>query len=78
MTIVPVVAGREAAHGSGEVVADVALFKAQFAQFDVKRARCAVEEDTQRLLAVIETGFGTYAPFNQLVRGNRSVNIIAP
>ena len=44
------------------------MSKARFAQFDVANARCARKEDTQKLLACIEMGFGTYAPFNQLVR----------
>jgi len=42
--------------------------RARFESFDVETARCAKEEDTQRLLACIELGFGSYAPFNKLIR----------
>ena len=37
--------------------------------FDAGKARCFLDQDRQRLLAVIEASFGTFAPFNKLVRG---------
>ena len=42
--------------------------RAQFDKFDVKHAQCAKDEDTQRLLACIEAGFGAHGPFNEMVR----------
>ena len=36
---------------------------------NVRQARCLLPEDRQRLLAVIETSFGTTTRFQQLVRG---------
>ena len=36
--------------------------------FDAGRAKCFLDEDKQRLWAVIEASFGTFAPFNALVR----------
>jgi hypothetical protein len=37
-------------------------------QFDASKARCFLPSDRERLLAVIETGFGDFKPFNLLVR----------
>ena len=37
--------------------------------FDARRARCLLNGDRHRLLALIETSFGTTAPFSKLVRG---------
>ena len=39
------------------------------ARFDAGKARCYVPQDRERLLAVIEAGFGTFQPFNRIVRG---------
>ena len=36
--------------------------------FDAGKAECYADEDRQRLLAVIEASFGTFAPFNDIVR----------
>ena len=36
-------------------------------RFDAAKAECRYDRDRQKLLAVIETSFGTVAPFNQLV-----------
>ena len=41
---------------------------AQFEQFACEQAKCTLAEDKARLLAAIESGFGSYAPFNVLVR----------
>ena len=38
------------------------------ANFEAQNARCFVEEDRQRLLAVVEAGFGDYNDFNKVVR----------
>ena len=47
---------------------DRQLFK-QLKTFNAADARCFLDDDRQRLLAVIETGFGSFAPFNAVVRG---------
>ena len=38
-------------------------------RFDAARAKCFLAADQEKLLAVIESGFGSLAPFNQLIRG---------
>ena len=38
-------------------------------QFDAGKSQCFLDGDRQRLLAVIETSFGTFQPFNKIVRG---------
>ena len=40
----------------------------KLARFDAGKARCYLDDDRQKLLAVIEGAFGTFAPFNHLVR----------
>ena len=42
--------------------------KAQFASFDAAKAECFKEEDRERLLAVVEAGFGNFEGFNTRVR----------
>jgi hypothetical protein len=39
------------------------------AQFDAAKAQCFLPRDRDKLLAVIEASFGTFAPFNKKVRG---------
>ena len=39
------------------------------ATFDAGKARCFADGDRHKLWAVIEAAFGTFAPFNRLVRG---------
>ena len=39
------------------------------AHFDAAQAKCFLDRDRQRLLAVVEASFGTFAPFNTIVRG---------
>ena len=39
-----------------------------FGRFDVRQTRCTVQGDQDRLLTVIESGFGDHATFNALVR----------
>ena len=36
--------------------------------FDASRAKCFVEDERQQLLAIIETAFGSFAPFNALCK----------
>ena len=38
-------------------------------RFDAAHAKCYREGDRQRLLAVVEAGFGDFAGFNKIVRG---------
>jgi hypothetical protein len=40
------------------------------AQFDAAKAQCFLVEDREKLLAVVEASFGTFAPFNQIVRSH--------
>ena len=39
-----------------------------FNRFDVAQARCYLESDRQRLLGIIEAGFGTFDAFNRTMR----------
>ena len=43
-------------------------FHQQLAAFNAACARCYHDSDRQRLLAVIEAAFGTFEPFNEIVR----------
>ena len=38
-------------------------------KFDAGKARCFADRDRQRLWAVIEASFGTFTPFNQIMKG---------
>jgi len=38
-------------------------------QFDARKAQCFLAKDRQKLLAVVEASFGTFGPFNRIVRG---------
>ena len=40
----------------------------QFAAFDAAKAQCFLPKDRQRLLAVVEAGFGDFKEFNKRVR----------
>jgi len=42
--------------------------RAALQRFDAAKARCALSRDRQRLLAVVEAGFGDVHPFNEQVR----------
>ena len=68
VTVLPVVEGVAATANTESWVQAVLQAKANFELFDVERSTCTSKEDTQRLLACIELGFGSYAPFNQLIR----------
>ena len=39
----------------------------QLASFDVRKATCTMQKDTSRLLACIESGFGSYTAFNEVM-----------
>ena len=41
--------------------------RAQFRDFDARDARCFAQEDTDRLLATLEGGFGTLGAFSKEV-----------
>ena len=41
---------------------------AKLAKFDASQSRCYLDADRQRLLAVVESGFGSFVPFNGLCR----------
>lgn len=43
--------------------------QSSIAEFDASKAHCFLDRDRQRLLAVIESGFGDLVPFNRAVRG---------
>ena len=49
-------------------VGDNAHLMWTLSRFDAAKAQCRYDRDRQKLLAVIESSFGTTAPFNQLVR----------
>ena len=44
------------------------LLTEQFASFDAGKARCFLAGDRERLLAVIEAGFGDFYDFNRVAR----------
>ena len=44
------------------------LLAEQFKDFDAAKAQCFKAEDRQRLLGVVESGFGDFQEFNKLVR----------
>ena len=45
--------------------------------FDAGKARCFLDDDRHKLLAVIEASFGTFDPFNKIVRGIFQEKIVA-
>ena len=47
---------------------DAAGLCAKLAEFDANSSYCSEEIDRDKLLAAIETSFGTATPFNELVR----------
>ena len=53
--------GRTAQHRAAERVLP------SVATFEVCNARCEREDDRQRLLACVESGFGSHEPFNKLI-----------
>ena len=53
-------------------------FEAQLTHFDVARAQCAKDDDTQRLLACVEVGFGTFSAFNDFIRATFRAQLWLP
>ena len=51
------------------LLGDTEAVRELLARFDAGKARCYLDKDREKLLAVIEAGFGTFAPFNRIVRG---------
>ena len=64
VTVVPVIDGMASAASSSRDNQE--RFKSQLTQFDVARARCAKDEDTQRLLACIVSLLPTCADTTHL------------
>ena len=51
-----------------QLLGDGQAIRGSLVTLDVSKANCFVDADRQRLLAVIEATFGTFSPFNKLVR----------
>jgi len=51
--------------GTGD---DAEVLFRELQQFRVENARCFLESDTERLLAMVEAGFGSFKEFNIAVR----------
>jgi hypothetical protein len=49
--------------------AEDAGFCRSLATFDAGKAECFLARDREKLLAVVEASFGTFGPFNRIVRG---------
>ena len=47
---------------------EASAIKGALSEFDAAKACCSLSRDRHRLLAVIETAYGTVEPFNELVR----------
>ena len=43
--------------------------RAALAKFDASKAQCYLRKDREKLLAVVEAGYGDLVPFNKEVRG---------
>ena len=56
------------AHPDQDQAAAKRELTAQLATFNAAKAQCFKQEDRQRLLAVIEAGFGNFDEFNKGVR----------
>ena len=52
-----------------KLLGDSTNLSTSLAKFDAGKAKCFLDVDRQRLCAVIEASFGTFRPFNSLVRG---------
>ena len=57
-----------AAEGQSDRQASRDRLTAQFATFDAAKAQCFLPKDRERLLAVVEAGFGDFKDFNMRVR----------
>ena len=54
---------------------DASALAQTLAKFDAGKARCYLDRDRQKLLAVIEASFGSFYPFNRLVRASFAVEV---
>ena len=52
------------------------LLVERFTQFKAENASCFLDRDRQRLLAVIETGFGDFVKFNSIVRNVFAATVV--
>ena len=52
-----------------KLLGETAKLATRLTKFDAGKARCFLDDDRQRLWAVIEASFGTFEPFNALVKG---------
>jgi hypothetical protein len=55
--------------GAATETSAVVSIREQFHYFDASKAKCFKPEERERLLSVIESGFGTLSAFNELVAG---------
>jgi hypothetical protein len=49
-------------------IADSTEARSLFANADVSKCKCYLEADRQRLLGIVERGFGSFAAFNQMIQ----------
>lgn len=54
--------------GTHEGAASAGNIKERLLRFDADKAECSLNEDRQRLLAAVESTYGTPKPFNKIVR----------
>ena len=54
---------------SVKLLGEAAKLETRLTRFDAGKAHCFLDDDRQRLWAVIEASFGTFEPFNALVKG---------
>ena len=66
-----------AAEGQADRQAGQARLTAQFAAFDAAKAQCFLDRDRQRLLAVVEAGFGDFKEFNTRVRAIFAARVVS-
>ena len=66
-----------AAEGQSDRQATRDRLTAQFAAFDAAEAQCFLAKDRQRLLAVVEAGFGDFKDFNTRVRAIFAARVVS-
>ena len=54
--------------GTHEGAASAGKIKERLLRFDADKAECSLNKDRQRLLAAVESTYGTPKPFNKIVR----------
>ena len=70
IVLIPITAGDDGGGGDGATVL------ALFTTFDAENATCYRVEDRQRLLGVIESGYGSLTEFNTAVRRSFSQHVV--